>query len=312
MARRALPPASLAVVQAVSALPPGSWLVACSGGVDSLALAWAAEHVARKRGTPCRAVVVDHGLQQGSDAVASGVEEQLGGMGVDARVVRVTVTPTGAGLEADAREARYSALAEHRSTSEVVLLGHTLDDQAETVLLGLARGSGVRSLAGMPPARGEFVRPLLGLGREVTASCCAEQGLTPWRDPHNEDQRFARVRVRTRVMPVLEDELGPGVRESLARTAELARADADLLDSLTPPVGGEDPSALWLAGLDPALRGRYIREWLLARREGDVAAVHVSAIDELVTGWRGQKGVSVPGGRVTRRDGRLRWEPAGG
>ena len=208
-------------------------------------------------------------------------------MGVDARVVRVTVTPTGAGLEADAREARYSALAEHRSTSEVVLLGHTLDDQAETVLLGLARGSGVRSLAECPRP-GEFVRPLLGLGREVTASCCAEQGLTPWRDPHNEDQRFARVRVRTRVMPVLEDELGPGVRESLARTAELARADADLLDSLTPPVGGEDPSALWLAGLDPALRGRYIREWLLARREGDVAAVHVSAIDELVTG--GQKG----------------------
>ncbi len=310
MARRALPPSSLAVVQAVSALPPGDWLVACSGGADSLALAWAATQVAGKRGASCRAVVIDHGLQPGSDAVAARVAAQLEELGLAARVVPVSVVHTGGGLEADAREARYSALDENREPGETVLLGHTRDDQAETVLLGLARGSGVRSLAGMAPARDGYVRPLLGLSRETTAACCVEQGLTPWNDPHNEDQRFARVRVRTRVIPVLESELGPGVREALARTASLARADADLLDSLVPQIPDEAPSALWLAGLDPALRGRVIREWLLSHRDEDVSAVHVTAVDDLVTNWRGQKGVSVPGGRVVRRDGRLRWKPS--
>lgn len=308
MARRALPPASLAVVQAVAALPEGPWLVACSGGADSLALAWAAASVARRRGSQCRAVVIDHGLQQGSDAVARRTAETLSGMGLVVDIVRVDVIPTSAGLEADAREARYVALSDARGADEVVLLGHTLDDQAETVLLGLARGSGVRSLAGMPPARGEFRRPLLGLGRQTTTTCCDEQGLTPWHDPHNEDERFARVRVRKRVMPVLEAELGPGVREALARTASLARADADLLDSLASEQIESEPSAAWLAGLDPALRGRMLRQWLLTQETGEVTAAHVSAVERLVTHWHGQKGVSVPGGRVTRRDGRLRWQ----
>lgn len=310
MARRALPQASLAVVQSVAELPAGNWLVACSGGPDSLALAWAAAHVSGKRGASCRAVVVDHGLQQGSGDVAARVVTQLAEFGLGCQVVPVTVVPTGGGMEADAREVRYAALDDNRLPGETVLLGHTRDDQAETVLLGLARGSGVRSLSGMAATREGYARPLLELGREVTAACCAEQGLTPWYDPHNEDQRFARVRVRTRVMPVLEAELGPGVREALARTASLSRADADLLDSLVPNLPDEDPSALWLGGLDPALRGRVIREWLLSQRDEDVSAVHVAAVDDLITNWRGQKGVSVPGGRVVRRDGRLRWKPS--
>ncbi len=312
MARRALPSASLAVVQALDALPASAWLIACSGGADSLALAWAATHVSRRRGSGCRAVVIDHGLQEGSDAVAVGVVATLAGFGLAAEVVRVKVEQSGAGLEADARAARYSALGDARRPSETILLGHTLDDQAETVLLGLARGSGVRSLAGMASSRGDFRRPLLGLGRETTLACCAEQGLEHWQDPHNEDEGFARVRVRKKVIPMLESELGPGIREALARTASLARADADLLDSFVEPAPQADPAAAWLAGLDPALRGRVLRQWLLTKRDDEVTATHVAAIERLVTHWHGQKGVAVPGGLVIRRDGRLRWRPHSG
>lgn len=312
MAKRALGPASLAVTQAIAALADDAWLVACSGGADSLALAWGAAQVAERRGVPCRAIVIDHGLRAGSDAVAARAAEALAGLGLGVAVVAVTVTDTGAGLEADARDARYQALSQACRPGEVVLLGHTLDDQAETVLLGLARGSGVRSLAGMPASRGEFRRPFLGVTRETTQACCAEQGLTPWEDPHNLDERFARVRVRRRVMPVLTAELGPGIREALARTAALARADADLLDSLVPAELPQSPAAAWLAGLDPAVRGRVIRQWLLRCREGEVTASHVAEVERLVTAWRGQRGVSVPGGRVVRRDGRLQWRGARG
>ncbi|WP_040158690.1 tRNA lysidine(34) synthetase TilS [Nigerium massiliense] len=329
MARRALTDAQLSVRQAVAALAPEPWLVACSGGPDSLALAWAAGSLARRRGTPCRALVVDHGLQEGSDVVAARVAETLAALpdpssssGValrlDATVVRVDVAP-GGGPEASARRARYAAFEEQARPGEQVLLGHTLDDQAETVLLGLARGSGTRSLAGMPAARGPLLRPLLGVGREVTHRCCADLGLTPWHDPQNADDRFARVRVRNRVLPLLERELGPGVREALARTAALAREDADVLDALAAAAAGEagEPGAgdtgeggaldaTWLAGLAPAVRSRVLRGWLAGLGCVDVSAGHVAAVSDLVVAWRGQRGVDVPGTRIVRRDGWLR------
>ena len=246
MARRALGPAALAVVQAVEQVASGSLLVACSGGADSLALAAAARVVGARRGLSVRAVVVDHGLQPGSDEVAARVVSQLA-QGVadvsmtairpqlapmEVAVVAVRVEAVGEGVEAAARRARYRALESAARGDELILLGHTLDDQAETVLLGLARGSGTRSLAGMPARRGPFVRPLLGLRRATTRAACADFGLEPWEDPHNEAPGFARARVRHRVLPVLEAELGPGIAEALARTAALARADADLLDEL--------------------------------------------------------------------------------
>ena len=311
MARRALAPATLAVVQAVDAVAASGWVVGCSGGADSLALAWAAAHVGGRRGTAVRAVVVDHGLQGGSDAVAAGVVAVMGGFGLDAMAVRVEVAEVGAGPEASARDARYAALADAAGPGDRVLLGHTLDDQAETVLLGLARGSGVRSLAGMPGERDRYVRPLLGLRRTVTAEACRELGLTPWNDPHNVDPRFARVRVREAVLPVLERELGPGVAEALARTAQLARADADFIDRAVPSAPDDRMHCAWLAGLDPALRGRVVRDWLAASGAGDVGATHVAAVDRLVTQWRGQRGVDVPGGRVIRQDGCLAWRPLG-
>ena len=333
MARRALGPAALAVVKAVERVATAPLLVACSGGSDSLALAAAAAIVGRRRSLGVRAIVVDHGLQPGSDEVAARVVRQLAPMEVS--VVSVRVDVAGEGLEAAARAARYRALESAAAADEFVLLGHTLDDQAETVLLGLARGSGVRSLAGMPARRGPFVRPLLGLRRATTRAACAELGLEPWDDPHNESSGFARARVRHRVLPVLEDELGPGVAEALARTADLARADADLLDELAvrlragrpvaeltplPPASeipgqarddgvGEPADAGWLAALPEALRGRVLRAWLAEAGGRDLSAGHIQAVSALVTDWRGQGALDLPGIQVVRRAGKLHSAP---
>src|SRR5215207_805963 len=236
MARRELGPATLAVAQAVAAAltdADAHLVVACSGGPDSLALAFGAHRAATREDRALTAVVVDHGLQPDSAAVAERAREQLARLGfADVVISRVSVLPEAeGGPEAAARTARYAAL--HREAarrSATVWLGHSLDDQAENVLLGLARGSGSRSLAGMAPRAGRLVRPLLGLRRSVTEQACAELGLKPWSDPHNADPRFARVRVRRTVLPTLEAELGPGAAEALARTAALARDDADLFD----------------------------------------------------------------------------------
>ncbi len=311
MARRALGPATLQLVQALSNLPSAPLLVACSGGPDSLALAAAAAVLGDRRGTDVRAVVVDHGLQEGSAQVAAGVVEQLATkLSLPAAVVSAVVVANASGPEAAARAARYAALEAAAAGSELVLLGHTLDDQAETVLLGLARGSGPRSLAGMPAVRGRFHRPLLGLRRQVTEAACAELGLVAWIDPHNSEDRFSRVRVRQRVLPMLEAELGPGVAEALARSAALARADADLLDELAAAELGEPAADLLdcarLAQLAPALRSRVLRAWLFTCGAAEVGAAHLAAVTALVTDWHGQRWVEIPGLRVSRSQGSLR------
>ena len=309
------------MVQAVdTALQPAddALLVACSGGADSLALAAGARHVAARRGLTCRAAVVDHGLQPGSAAVAERAREALTALGcTDVAVLAVRVaTSGGKGPEAAAREARYAALhAEARRGRDAgppatVLLGHTRDDQAENVLLGLARGSGTRSLAGMASRSGSLVRPLLGLTRATTEQACRELGLDPWQDPQNQDRAFTRVRVRHTVLPQLEAELGPGVAAALARTARLAREDSDLLDALAAEAdpGTETLGCAVLAALPPALRHRVLRRWLLARGSADLGLDHVLAVEQLVLAWHGQRAVPVPGGAVTRRGGELLWQ----
>ncbi|MBW8749927.1 MAG: tRNA lysidine(34) synthetase TilS [Propionibacteriales bacterium] len=217
-------------------LDPGATvLVACSGGADSLALLAAAVFEGHKAALRIVGVTVDHGLQEGSSERAVAVSDQMRALGVDeSAVATVSVDAPGMGPEAAAREARYGVLGElaERFGAEVVLLGHTLDDQAETVLLGLARGSGARSLAGMRPGFDRFRRPLLGVSRSDTETACMVEGIEWWTDPHNADPRFTRSRVRTTVLPVLEQELGPGVAEALARTADLLREDAEALDHL--------------------------------------------------------------------------------
>ena len=210
-------------------------LVACSGGPDSLALAAVVVHLARSGRCRVGAVVIDHGLQPGSREVADRAAEQLTGLGLEPIEVRsVTVVATGMGPEAAARTARYAALdtAAAELGAVAVLLGHTLDDQAEQVLLGLARGSGTRSLAGMPKQRGLYRRPLLNLRRAATEEICRFYGLDPWMDPTNRDEQFARSRVRATVLPFLEEQLGPGIPQALARSATILGQDADYLEQL--------------------------------------------------------------------------------
>jgi len=231
------------------------------------------------------------------------------------RTVTVTVTGPG-GPEAAARAARYAALDETAADvgAAAVLLGHTLDDQAETVLLGLARGSGPRSLAGMPPRRGIFFRPLLGVRRSVTAAACAALGLTAWSDPHNADRRFARVRVRLDALPALEAALGPGVTEALARTADRLRDDAEVLETIAASERGRDDTAMSaasLAVLPGAVRTRVLRSAAVEAGcpAGALTAAHVARVEELVTDWHGQRGVDLPGGiRAARRSGKVLFE----
>jgi len=310
----------LAVREHLLDLPAGALvLVACSGGPDSVALAGALAFEAPRAGIRAGAVVVDHGLQEGSDAVGAGAADLCRGMGLDpVEVVRVEVRPSGAGLEADARTARYAAFEQvaSRLGADVVLIGHTRDDQAEQVLLGLSRGSGARSLSGMPTRRGRFVRPLLSLPRATTLAACAAYGIEPWQDPQNADDTFRRVRAR-RLLAALESELGPGFGAALARSADLLREDADYLETLArqaraglpeAPGGGVDLEAL--SSLPRALRTRVWR--LLAAEAGaplaDVSAAHVESLDALLTSWHGQGPLHVPGGiAVARERGAIRF-----
>jgi tRNA(Ile)-lysidine synthase len=268
------------------------WCVGLSGGPDSLALTAVAAAL-----KPTTALIVDHGLQRDSAAVAAVARRQALSLGcVDAQVLCVEVGAEG-GPEAAARDARYRALDAARADAPV-LLAHTLDDQAETVLLGLGRGSGARSIAGMRPHDPPWGRPLLGVRRTVTHAVCAELGLTPWQDPHNADRRFTRARLRAEVLPLLEDVLGGGVAEALARTATSLREDTDVLDDLAaralPEAGTTDGlDTARLAMLPDAVRRRVIRGWLLAGGASGLTDKQIRAVDILVTGWRGQGGVAV-------------------
>jgi tRNA(Ile)-lysidine synthase len=268
------------------------WCVALSGGADSLALTAVA--ATAKQTT---ALIVDHRLQPDSGRIAAIARDQAMALGcVDAQVLCVDVGTIG-GPEAAARTARYRALDNARGGAPV-LLAHTLDDQAETVLLGLGRGSGSRSIAGMRPCDPPWYRPLLGIRRALTHAACEELGLTPWQDPHNTDRRFTRTRLRTEVLPLLEDVLGGGVAEALARTATALREDTDTLDELAGQAlaeigagGGLDTARL--AAQPEAVRRRVIRGWLLAGGASGLTDKQIRGVDTLVTAWRGQGGVAV-------------------
>jgi tRNA(Ile)-lysidine synthase len=335
------------VRQCLADLEPGDLvLAACSGGADSLALAAALAHEAPRLSLRGGAVTVDHGLQAGSAERAARVARVLSQLGLDpVHQVSVTVPagPGSGGPEAAARTARYAALeqAAEQAGAAAVLLGHTRDDQAETVLLGLARGAGGRALAGMPARRGRFRRPLLGVARATLREACAAQGLEPWDDPHNADPAYARARVRHQALPALEAALGPGVAAALARTAAQLSEDCDALDALAAAESwrieaavlarGDDPpeppdrrstpgleaeAALdgsdhavsvvnieGLAELAPAVRSRVLRQAALTAGcpAGSLAAGHIAALDALVTGWHGQRWADLPGVIRVRR-----------
>jgi tRNA(Ile)-lysidine synthase len=305
-------------------------LVACSGGADSTALLAAARTVAPGR---VHVAIVDHGLQDGSAERSADLVARLAVQGVPAAVHTVVVEGPG-GVEAAARRVRHAALRGARPHPDSpVLLGHTLDDQAETVLLGLARGSGARSLAGMTTWDPPWLRPLQF-----------------WDDPHNADPRFTRVRLRHEVLPLLEDVLGGGVAEALARTAAQLRDDGEALDAAahdllahayrnaeddgqeratrraqTRDSQGTDAQlagperatrgVTWADALDAAVLGaapaavrrRALRAWLTGRGVTGLTDLHLRAADDLVGRWRGQGAVALPQRlELVREHGRLR------
>lgn len=294
-------------------------LVACSGGADSMALASALSFEAPRQGARAGGITIDHGLQDGSDLRAQEVAGRLRALGLDpVESVRVDVG-RGGGPEAAARDARYAALddAAQRLGAAAVLLGHTRDDQAETVLLALARGSGVRSLSGMAATSGpggRYRRPFLQIDRQVARKACMVQSLPVWDDPHNVDPAYTRSRVRHEALPVLEKALGRGVIASLARTARLSRDDADALDAWAADAergvrdadGALDVRGLY--ALPPAVRRRILRRAALAAGApaGSLFSRHIEEMDKLITGWRGQSALDLPGRVSARREqGRL-------
>ncbi|MFD7295671.1 tRNA lysidine(34) synthetase TilS [Streptomyces sp. NPDC059897] len=299
--------------------PPGAEpvvLVACSGGADSMALASALAFEAPKLGIRAGGITVDHGLQPGSDARAEDVVLRLTALGLKpVESVAVDVGRDG-GPEAAARDARYAALdaaAEHHGAA-AVLLGHTRDDQAETVLLGLARGSGIRSLSGMAAMSGtggRYRRPFLTLDRQTARKACLVQHLPVWDDPHNTDPAYTRSRLRHEGLPALEKALGKGVVEALARTAQLSRDDADALDTWARDAAESVRDAAGLLecaklyALPPAVRRRILRRTAIeaGAPAGALFARHIEEVDRLITGWRGQGEINLPGKVLAQRQG---------
>lgn len=296
-------------------LPP-LVLVACSGGADSMALASALAFEAPRIGIRAGGITVDHGLQPGSDLRAEEVVLRLRELGMSpAESVAVTVGRDG-GPEAAARYARYAALdaAAARHGAAAILLGHTRDDQAETVLLGLARGSGIRSLSGMAAvsgADGRYRRPFLHIDRQTARKACMAQSLPVWDDPHNTDPSYTRSRLRHEGLPALEKALGKGVVEALARTAQLSRDDADALDAWASQAESavRDATGLLecakLYALPPAVRRRILRRAAIeaGAPAGSLFARHIEEVDRLITGWRGQGAINLPGKVVAQRQG---------
>ena len=311
------------VRRALADVEPGmTVVVACSGGADSMALLAATVFEGRKAGWRVVGATIDHGLQDASAELAARVVGQMAALGADETFsARVHVEGAGIGPEAAAREARYAVLDEiaQRLDAPVVLLGHTRDDQAETVLMGLTRGSGGRSLAGMRRGFGRYRRPLLDVSRAETVAACRAEGIDFWSDPHNDDPAYTRSRIRTRVLPVLEQELGPGVAETLARTADQLRLDMEHLDDeadalLAQAAGPEGLDVPLLAGSPAPIRRRVLR--LAALAAGAPASElfhdHVLALEALVTDWHGQKWIDLPGHLRCRRHGeRLVFERPG-
>jgi len=302
-----------AVVHCLADIDPDELvLVACSGGADSLALAAGASLSGRRLG----AVVIDHALQADSGPAAAAAAAQCRSLGLEPVIVRRVEVGDRGGPEAAARAARYAMMraVAVELGARALLLGHTLDDQAETVLLRLARGSGSRSLSAMAAVDGDLRRPLLELRRTTVRGACAEAGLIAHEDPHNADDRYARARLRHHGLPALVADLGDQVVVGLARSAASLRDDNEALDQWADGVDLEvTPHAVVadvaiLQSLPQAVRRRVLRRMALAGGCPGAALTreHVVAVDRLLTRWRGQGPADLPGGvRAARESGSL-------
>ena len=298
-----------------------SVLVAASGGADSSALAAALLLECKTKSIKVIALIIDHGLQKNSADVTHETKRTLTKIGYEnIEIRRVTVEITD-GLEASARRSRYQALNDvaNSHNAVAVFLGHTKDDQAETVLLGLSRGSGSRSLSGMASRVDRYRRPLLSITRAQTEAACEEAGIKFWQDPHNQSMEFTRVRVREVVLPTMEKEIGPGISDALARSAKLLRDDADALDYLSDEIFSKlEPASLEISKLESqprAIRTRILRKaiYLAGAPQGSLSAEHIEPVEALITAWKGQGPISLPGGvTVARISGRLSLSKSGG
>ena len=296
---------------------PTRYLVALSGGGDSLALAWALSHEAPALGFSVGAVVVDHQLQEGSGERAQHAAEVASSWGLGPVIIKKVSVGVAGGPEEAARTVRYQAFFEAMKETGAggILLAHTRDDQAETVLLGLTRGSGPSALKGMPEVEGFSHRPLLSLARSTLRQALTDAGVSWWDDPHNTDDRFTRSRVRQRVMPVLEEELGPGVAESLARTAALFRRDSEALDGFALSVFDEhvDASTPQVCSIEvthlieqnPAVASRVVRSMVICVGGGAPNFAQMQQVEGLLTRWKGQSAIDLSGASLERRDGLL-------
>ncbi|MFZ9221683.1 MAG: tRNA lysidine(34) synthetase TilS [Candidatus Nanopelagicaceae bacterium] len=303
-----------AVRTSLAKIEPGDAIaVAVSGGADSMALALAAQRELTDSSHPLHAIIIDHQLQSGSGDVAEVVATRLREMGIESVTIKKVNVEITDGVESSARRARYNALMEFAKEKSIraILLGHTRDDQAETVLLGLARGSGARSLAGMRGESEIYFRPLLEITREQTLRACEEEGIEVWSDPHNHDEKFLRVRVR-RSLSFLDESIGPGIKDSLVRSADLLRDDADALDRYASEFfQGIDPKEIdvsQLARLPRAVRTRVLRLaiYALGAPAGSLTAEHIAPVEALISDWHGQGETSLPGGvKAMRNSGRL-------
>lgn len=309
---------------------PPALVVGLSGGADSLALALTTIDVAARAGIPVITVTVDHGLREGSDEEARRVADLAASLGARAVVETVTVGGPG-GPEGAARDARRAALrAVGVREGAPILLGHTMDDQAETVLLRLARGSGPSSLRAIAPISREadgvtWLRPLLKLRRTDTEEACAQAGLAPVHDPTNDidgpwraadGSPLRRSALRHGAIPALASALGVDPVPALARTAALCAEDDDALSDRarelaaaaraaadTEPADGGTSVALAVAslrGAPRAVRTRALREGAQAAGIRALSSAHVDAIDDLVVAWRGQGPIHLPGGLAFR------------
>jgi len=286
-------------------------LVAVSGGADSMALAAALEFEAKKLNLEIAAAVIDHGLQKNSSKVALQAADRLREIGYSQiEIKKVKVSKKG-GPEAAARTARYEALEQIRKDifADFVLLGHTESDQAETVLLGLVRGSGAKAISGMSERSGTLLRPLLVIDRATTEQFCKDSGIKFWVDPQNSDTRFVRVLIRKKILPFLEKNLGNGIARNLIRTSDQLREDESYLSEISQKAfkkiakQGTNSLSLPVSDLEklPApLMNRVIKH-CLDSFGGESTRGHVLAVVDLVLDWHGQKPLSLPGVRVERK-----------
>ena len=283
--------------------PADNILVACSGGADSLALAWTSQVVTKRIGLNLIAVIIDHQLIKESSQVAQDAKKKCKDFGIEKVVIKqIEVKDDKDGLEAAARKARYEAFEElvNEFNAKAVLLAHTQDDQAETMLMRLTRGSGAKSLSAMKEVSGKYLRPFLHIRKQVLVDALEKENISYWQDPANTNYKFLRAKVRHELMPKLIEVLGDSAIDSLDRTSGLLKEDNEALESIALESYeklNKELKVQELEKLPTAIRKRVIKIAALNSgvTPGPFSFEHIEAIDALVTNWRGQGNVDLPG-----------------